>query len=90
MPRDLTTLRHEISSIDHEILDLLSRRMILSSEVAEYKMSAGLPIYDSVREKEMIEHYWDRVDFDISRIYTEIMAESKRLQETHMKQKNPS
>jgi chorismate mutase len=43
MPRDLTTLRHEISSIDHEILDLLSRRMILSSEVAEYKMSAGTP-----------------------------------------------
>jgi chorismate mutase len=90
MPRDLSTLRHEISSIDHEILDLLSRRMILSSEVAEYKMSAGLPIYDSVREREMIEHYSDRVDFDISRIYTEIMAESKRLQETHMKQKNPS
>lgn len=81
MPRDLTTLRHEISSIDHEILDLLSRRMALSGEVAEYKMAAGLPIYDPVREKEMIEHYSDRVDFDISKIYTEIMAESKRIQE---------
>lgn len=86
MTRDLTTLRQEISSLDHEILDLLTRRMALSLEVAAYKASQWLPVFDPVREKEMISHYSDRVDFDITGIYQAIMDESKRLQKWEMKE----
>lgn len=87
MTRDLTTLRSLISSIDHEILDILPRRMALSLEVAAYKTSQWLPVFDPVREKEILAHYADRVDFDITSIYQAIMDESKRLQREKISKK---
>ncbi len=38
MTQDLKELRNKISSIDQEILILLSKRMNLAGEVAEYKL----------------------------------------------------
>ena len=37
MPIELHILREEITAIDHEILALLTKRMKLSSVVADYK-----------------------------------------------------
>ncbi len=80
----LITLRDEISTLDREILQLLARRMELSFQIAQYKKENGLPIYDPIREHELLERYGKEVDFDITHIYQAIMDESKRLQRERM------
>ncbi len=85
MSIQLNDLRDQISELDNEILILLSKRMLLSWAIAEYKKQNGLPIYDPVRENELFEKYSEKVDFDILPIYRAIMDESKRLQTLHVK-----
>lgn len=50
----LTALRGQIDDVDRQLVDLLTRRLELVSEVGEVKGRHGLPIYDPAREKDMI------------------------------------
>ena len=51
----LETARNEINAIDKEMATLFERRMNAAKLVAEYKKENGLPIFDSEREKVVIE-----------------------------------
>src|SRR4026209_2333674 len=53
-PRSLPVLRALIDAIDHEVLQLLSRRNGLVAEVAAYKRAHGVAIRDHRREREII------------------------------------
>ena len=52
---DLKELRFEIDKIDDELIRLFDKRMDLSVKVALYKLQKGLPVYDPVREQEILE-----------------------------------
>lgn len=54
--KDLYLIRQEIDEIDKEILKLLNRRAELAVKIAEIKRAQGLPFYDPVREKKVLEH----------------------------------
>ncbi len=90
MTRDIKELRKEISSLDESIIALLSKRMHIAWEIANYKIANWLPIFDPVREKEILEKYSEMVDFNIYDIYEAIMTESKRLQGEKFIKINPS
>ena len=53
-PRSLPVLRALIDAIDHDVLQLLSRRNGLVAEVAAYKRRHGVAIRDARREREII------------------------------------
>ncbi len=53
--RPLAVLRALIDTVDRDILQLLSRRMALVAEVAEYKRGHHKRIRDFVREREILE-----------------------------------
>src|SRR5262245_9774604 len=53
-PRSLPVLRALIDTIDHDVLQLLSRRNGLVAEVAAYKRRHGVAIRDARREREII------------------------------------
>ncbi len=53
-PRSLPVLRALIDAVDHEVLQLLSRRNGLVAEVAAYKRAHGVAIRDHRRESEII------------------------------------
>lgn len=53
-PRPLSTLRLMIDTLDHELLQLLSRRMALVAEAAAFKQAHGLPIHDEERERRVL------------------------------------
>ncbi len=55
MDIDLGEIRQEIDKIDEEFVRLFEKRMALSEEVARYKIGSGMPVYDPVREKKVIE-----------------------------------
>ena len=52
---DLQELRNEIDNIDGELIELFRKRMDLSKKVAEYKKQHDLPVYDPVREEEILD-----------------------------------
>ena len=51
---DLQTCRSEISQIDEQIVALFQKRMALSKEIALLKKENRLPIYDSERERAVL------------------------------------
>lgn len=51
----LETKRHEIDSIDREIIDALSRRMQVSQEIGKIKAEASIPVIQTGRWKEVLE-----------------------------------
>lgn len=48
--KDLLELRDEIDSIDNQIVELYEKRMEISEQVAEYKISTGKKVFDKERE----------------------------------------
>jgi chorismate mutase len=53
-PADLTTLRQQIDQLDIKLLEILSERMKLVSQIGVYKKSRGLKIIDVQRKKQVL------------------------------------
>jgi chorismate mutase/prephenate dehydratase len=51
---DLQDLRSQINKIDDELIRLFEQRMDVSVEIARYKRRHNIPIYDPVREREIL------------------------------------
>ena len=82
---NLLELRNEIDAIDREIVDLFQKRMKISSEVAEYKISTGKKVFDRAREAQKIQAVTELADNDFNRhgieeLFQQIMSMSRKLQ----------
>lgn len=55
MSEELQTLREGIDAVDAELTRLFEQRMALAQRVGLYKKERGLPILDSVREREVLD-----------------------------------
>ncbi len=83
--RDLLELRDEIDGIDSEIVALYEKRMQISQEVAEFKISTGKPVFDKVREQSKLNTLVQKVDTEflkkgIAELFEQIMAMSRKRQ----------
>jgi len=58
--RELETLRAEIERIDHDIIELVSRRQDVSDEIGRVKSKDGLRLRDLGREKAVVREYEKR------------------------------
>lgn len=85
---DLQELRNEIDSLDREILTAFEKRMQLCRGVAKYKTQNNLPVFQSGREKEIIEKVTKNSPEDLkagaAALFTEIMDISKSLQQQYI------
>lgn len=52
---ELNLLRKKIDEIDDKLLILLKERLVVSKKIGEIKKKNNMPIYDPVREQEIIE-----------------------------------
>lgn len=83
---DIDTLRHKISQVDSKILDLLSERRKISTEVAARKAQDGSPLRDSKREQEILVEQIKQgkekgLDaYFVTKVFHEIIDDSVRLQ----------
>lgn len=77
----LSELRQHITSVDSELLRLLDERMQLAEWVAAYKREHGLPVFDAVREAEIL----TKIPEGYRDIWKEIMGASKKVQEDYLK-----
>lgn len=51
---DLQECRKQLDEIDRELVELFERRMDICSQVAEYKIETGKPVYDGEREQQKL------------------------------------
>jgi len=56
MLKAIQKMRIEIDEIDHQIIDMLSKRNQATKEIIAFKKENDLPIYDKNREIEKLDH----------------------------------
>lgn len=57
---DLKELRKEIDEVDSQLLKLLTKRMGISKQVAEYKIQNNIPVLNQQRENEILDSIAER------------------------------
>lgn len=82
---DLKESRQQIDEIDRQIVDLFEKRMEVASNVADYKIATGKPVFDKEREENKIETLTKLAQNDfnkrcIGELFTQIMAMSRKFQ----------
>jgi len=82
---DLLELRDKIDEIDKAIVELFEKRMDISGQVAEYKISTGKKVFDKEREKQKIEAIKELAHGEFNKhgakeLFQQIMAMSRKLQ----------
>lgn len=82
---DLLELRNQIDEIDSQMVMLYEKRMGISKQVAEYKISVGKKVFDKQREMEKLAKVKSLThnEFNghgIVELYEQIMAMSRKLQ----------
>ncbi|EOB7260912.1 TPA: bifunctional 3-deoxy-7-phosphoheptulonate synthase/chorismate mutase [Staphylococcus aureus] len=87
MSNKLESYRSEIVSLNHQILDLLSKRGELAQKIGEEKLKQGTRIYDPQREKEILNDLIDSNkgpfnDNTIKQLFKEIFKASTDLQKS--------
>lgn len=81
---DIESLRHKIDQLNHQIIQNLKERQELVLQVARYKQSQNLPVFDAQREVEMVAElrtYAKNLGLDpelTGAIFNLILAYSKR------------
>lgn len=49
---DIIELRRHIDDVDRQLIELFTRRMEISAQIADYKKENALPVFDPARERE--------------------------------------
>lgn len=86
--------RTEIDSIDNELLRLINRRARLAVRVGMFKQSAGLPLCDRDREREVLAraqciNLGPLDDRAVAKIFRRIIYESRRIQTAAAETREP-
>ena len=89
---DLQESRKQIDEIDSQIIDLFERRMEVASNVADYKIATGKPVFDREREDSKINTLTGMVEGDfnkkcVAELFTQIMAMSRKFQYSKLEQR---
>lgn len=82
---ELNKARTEINNIDKEIVKLLEKRFNIVNKIGHYKRKQNLPVYDEIREKQVIEsciNFLENKQYSkcIDDIYFQIMRSCKDIQ----------
>ena len=85
---ELSEWRQRIDALNLRLLELLNERAKCAQAIAEIKKKKMLPVLDGERERQVIEAVLSRnagplPDDSIQRIFECIMAEHRRLEESH-------
>lgn len=83
--KELADIRVDIDSIDRQIVDLFEKRMELTTQVAEYKISTGKAVFDKDRELSKLASVADLAHSDfnshgVRELFEHIMSVSRKRQ----------
>jgi chorismate mutase len=83
---DISDWRKKIDELDRKLVDLLSQRAHAAHEIGKLKRSAGMPIYEPDRERNVFSNVQNinpgpLPDRDLLRIYERIMDIMRQIQQ---------
>lgn len=83
--KDLLEIRNEIDGIDRQIVELFENRMVLTTQVAEYKISTGKAVFDKEREVSKLDSvaglaHSDFNSHGVRELFEHIMSVSRKRQ----------
>ena len=83
--KELSDIRVDIDAIDRQIVDLFEKRMVLTTQVAEYKISTGKAVFDKSREVSKLSAVADLAHSDfnshgVRELFEHIMSVSRKRQ----------
>ena len=83
--KDLLDIRNEIDGIDRQIVELFENRMVLTTQVAEYKISTGKAVFDKEREVSKLDSvaalaHSDFNSHGVRELFEHIMSVSRKRQ----------
>ena len=89
---ELLNLRKEIDTIDHELLELISKRFDCAIKIAKIKESEGIEIYDSNREAYILRRLSMEIGeneslFEIISVFESLLGLSKKAQKKALERK---
>lgn len=78
-------LRTSIDQIDHDLLNLLNRRLTLVDRIGKLKQHYGMPVYDPLREERILKKIKDlnqgpAADKDLLEVFRTMMSLSRKRQ----------
>tara|TARA_Y100000310_G_C20396733_1_gene675447 strand:+ start:100 stop:357 length:258 start_codon:yes stop_codon:yes gene_type:complete len=83
---NLANLRQEIDKLDDQLMNLIAKRMLLASAIAQVKRDNNLPIFQPEREKELLGHKMKLAQelnldqFMVKEIFEILLKASKEIQ----------
>jgi chorismate mutase-like protein len=85
-PDSLDDWRARIDALNAQLVELLNERARCAEQIAAFKQKAGLPVFDSQREKAVLDkvsaqNQGPLSDEALHRIFNGIMEEHRKLQE---------
>ena len=89
---ELNELRERIDGLDRRLVELLERRMDVSSAIADYKAARGLPVLDETREAEKLAAIRalcrPETAEGIADVFRAVMAASRAVQSSRMEERH--
>lgn len=90
---DIKELRTEIDDINAQLVELYKKRMGISAQIAEYKKENGLPIFDPIRERELLcnvsEQAGEEFEAGVRVLFSMLMELSRSYQNRVISAKSP-
>ena len=81
--RNIEDIRHDINSIDHEILKLFLKRMKCAEEVSDYKMANGGQVLVPSRETELLNTMLKDIPDELKLEYSSLLRTTTRVSRKH-------
>lgn len=83
---ELLKVREELDKLDNELVELFTKRMSLSAEVARIKKEQNIPVLNQGREQQILDRLTGDSDDDMKKyiieLYTKIFDISRDYQKT--------
>ena len=85
---ELKDLREEIDQIDAQLVQLFSKRMAISAQVAAYKKEHNMPIFVSSREQDILDSIDTKVAPEIAPYTKELYCKIFELSRSYQNEQN--
>lgn len=90
---DINELRGEIDDINTQLVELYKKRMAVSAQIADYKKEKGLPVFDPVRERELLckvsEQAGEELESGVRVLFSMLMELSRSYQNRRIALESP-
>ncbi len=85
---ELMELRKQIDKIDDELVQLFTKRMDISAQIADYKKANGLPIYVPARERDILQDVAEKAGPEMANYARVLYSMLFELSRSYQKKRN--